>query len=192
MRLCLVFACAATMMSMPAAAASCGKDEAALREAKVVTWPELYRRQDTDGLAAFLAESFIMVSPDGNVSTRAEEIAWVAKHPWQPHQFSYTITRIDCPSPDVALIIGNGRSVRRDENGRVVVHSYASSNLFLLQSGRWRAAMSHVSGETSKRNEVARLQANVRCPVRPSRREAAGGASGSPERADAGAHLKLP
>jgi hypothetical protein len=94
-------------------------------------------------------DDFVQVGSDGRVTTRADEIAWVAANPWRPRDFAYSIARIDCPAPDVAVVIGTGRSVRSVEGG-AVVHSYASSNLFVRDRGRWRAALSHLSGERSE------------------------------------------
>lgn len=145
----LFCACALTVASAPATAASCGAHEQALREAKTITWPDLYRRQDVAGLAAFLTDTFVMIGADGQTSTRSEEIAWLRAHPWQPNDFQYAIDFVECPAPNIALIVGRGRSVRVDDKGRPVAHQYASSNVLVLDQGRWRAAMSHVSGETS-------------------------------------------
>lgn len=139
-----------TTAFFPAAAAPCGKHEPVLREAKVVTWPDLYRRGDTEGLARFLAADFVSIGPDGTVSTAAQEIAWLKEHPWQPQEFRYTITRIDCPTTHVAVIVGAGRSVQTNENGHKIVHGYSSSNVFVLDGVSWRAVVSHVSGESSK------------------------------------------
>lgn len=144
-----IFACVLMVASAPATAASCGLHEQALREAKTITWPDLYRRQDVAGLGAFLTDTFVMIGADGSISTRSEEIAWLRAHPWQPNDFQYFIDIVDCPAPNVALIVGRGRSVRIDDKGRPVAHQYASSNILVLDQGRWRGAMSHVSGETS-------------------------------------------
>lgn len=141
----LIMVALAFATAAPAFAAPCGEREAALREAKLVTWPKLYRTRDSKGLANFLAEGFVSMAADGTLTTRAEEVAWVAANPWQPQDFRYTITRIDCPAPGVGVVLGKGQSVRAGE-GSKFAQSYVSSNLFVYQGGRWRAAMSHVSG----------------------------------------------
>ena len=147
------FAIAASVLmgaAAPAAAAPCGAEhEAALRHAKLSTWPSFYHNQDAAGLAGFLTDDFVQVGSDGRATARADEIAWVAANPWRPRDFAYSIARIDCPAPDVAVVIGAGRSVWAVEGG-AVVHSYASSNLFVRDRGRWRAALSHLSGERSE------------------------------------------
>ena len=135
-------------MASPAWATSCGMQEAVLREAKLTAWPGFYQRQDAKGLAAFLTEDFRSIGADGTVTLRAKELAWVAANPRTPSDFVYRIASVTCPTRDTAMIIGQGRSTRVQRGVRVA-HRYTSSNLFVRQDGRWRAAMSHISGEST-------------------------------------------
>jgi ketosteroid isomerase-like protein len=127
-------------------AGSCGTSEQALRQIKLERWPDLYRKQDVRGLAAFLAPDFRMIDGAGKVTTRQDELRWLAANPWTPSDFAYSIQSVTCPTPDLAMIIGEGRSTRAHEGGRVR-HSYMSSNM-LVRTGRgWQAVLSHISGE---------------------------------------------
>lgn len=132
------------------AAASCGAQEAVLRQIKLEAWPGYYRRQDAAGLGDFLHEGFRVIGGDGSVTSRAEELAWVAKSSWSPQRFVYTITSISCPQADTALVVGEGR-FEADKDGARYEHRYVSSNVLVLVGGRWRAALSHLSGERSRR-----------------------------------------
>lgn len=116
MRLLVVLAI--RLMMSPPALATCGDQEPILRHLKLSVWPGLYREQDVEGLRAFLAPGFRSVAADGSVTTREEELRWLAANPGQPQDFSYTITSLDRPVPGVALIIGTGRSVRTDPEGK--------------------------------------------------------------------------
>lgn len=130
-------------------AGSCGKHEPALREAKLELWPRFYRESDAKGLADFLAPGFIAIAADGSISSREEELLWVANNVWNPIDFEYRISRIHCPSADTAVVVGEGRSIHAAKDGRRTENRYTSSNLFVLKDGRWRAAFSHISGERS-------------------------------------------
>lgn len=131
-------------------AAGCGDQEATLRDIKLKVWPGFYRAQDVEGLGRFLAPGFRSVAGDGSITTREEELKWLAANPWRPQAFSYTISSIACPAPDTAVIIGTGRSTRTDRDGKRRVGSYVSSNLFVRGEAGWRAAASHISGERSE------------------------------------------
>jgi hypothetical protein len=130
-------------------ARECGDDEAALRKAKLEEWPGYYRRQDVEGLRAFLHGDFRVVSNDGTTSTREKEVAWLRDNPWMPSDFTYAIASIACPDADTAVVIGEGRSTRSKDGARVA-HRYTSSNVFLRDGGRWRPVLSHISGERSE------------------------------------------
>jgi len=131
--------------------ASCGDLEPGLREVKLKQWPSYYRNQDAKGLAEFLMEDFRLVGADGSVGQRAEELAWVEKNAWNPTDFLYTIRSVHCPAPGVAIIIGEGRFKSQDKDKRAwQEHRYVSSNVLVQVRGKWRAASSHLSGETTK------------------------------------------
>jgi hypothetical protein len=135
----------------PAAAADRKADEAAIHRIKTEAWPAFYRNQDTAGLGAFLADEFVNIAPDGAITPKAEELAWVKANTWSPANFRYTVTRIAWLSPDLALVIGEGASDRKDEAGKPCRHRYASSNLLRRAPNAplgWQALSSHVSGET--------------------------------------------
>lgn len=136
---------------LPAHAGTCGSVEASLRDIKLKTWPSYYRSQDAKGLAEFLHEDFRIIGADGTVTPRSEELAWVAKSPWNPTDFVYTIKSILCPAPGVALIVGEGRFKARNKDKTAwTEHRYVSSNVLVSIDGRWRAFSSHISGEQSK------------------------------------------
>lgn len=125
-------------------------DEAAIREIKATHWPNFYRNQDTAGLGAFLAPEFVNIAPDGAVTPRAEELAWVRNNAWGPANFRYTVTRIDWFGSDLALVTGKGASDRTNGEGKPCQHSYVSSNLLRRAPGTalgWQALSSHVSGD---------------------------------------------
>lgn len=124
-------------------------DERALRRLKTRLWPDLYRRQDVDGLAGLLAEGFVNIAPDGAITTRGEELAWVRDNTWDPEGFAYTVDRIVWQSDDLVLVVGRGESLRSDPQGQPCRHGYVSSNLLRRAPGSalgWQALSSHVSG----------------------------------------------
>jgi hypothetical protein len=121
-------------------------DEAALREAKLVEWPGYYRRQDADGLASFLLPGFQAIAGDGSIEEREGVLAQVRARPWNPANFRYEIDHIRFLADDTALVIGRGGSDSA-RDGRPCRARYRSSNLFRKVGGRWRAALSHISGE---------------------------------------------
>ena len=122
-------------------------DEAALRRAKLEEWPGYYRRGDAAGLAGFLLPDFQEIGSSGAVSGRDAAIAWVRGNDWSPRNFRYDIDAIRFVTGDVALVIGRGSSDRTGADGKPCRHSYVSSNLFRKLDGRWRPALSHISGE---------------------------------------------
>ena len=135
-------------LTASAAHAFCGAEESVLREIKLKAWPSYYRNQDVTGLGAFLLEDFRVIGVDGAVSSRAETLEWLAKNRWDPKDFSYSISSITCPNSTTAIIVGEGRS-KRKQHDTWFEHRYVSSNVLVQMKGRWRAALSHISGERS-------------------------------------------
>jgi len=132
-----------------AQSASCRAHESALRDIKLKEWPSYYRSGNAEGLRRFLLDEFRVVQGDGSVSLKEEEVAWVAQGEWNPKDFVYRITSISCPGTSTAIIVGEGR-FKREVDGVWLEHRYVSSNVLLLHKGRWRPAISHISGERSE------------------------------------------
>jgi hypothetical protein len=99
-----------------AAGADRKADEAAIRELKETLWPKAYFEQDAALLDRILAPEFLMVDDSGAWSTKAAELAWVAKN--KPGYDSLTF----------------------------YLGQYQSTNVLIKRNGQWRAVASHVSG----------------------------------------------
>lgn len=142
----VVFALAGTAPAL--GATSRAADEAKLTQIKTDTWPGFYRRQDVNGLDAFLADVFVNIGPNGEITPKATELEGVRTSPWNPKNFRYTITRIVWLNDDLVVVIGRGESDRTDADGKPCRHGYASSNLLERAASPlgWRALSSHVSG----------------------------------------------
>jgi hypothetical protein len=112
-------------------------DEATLREIKTALWQQAYRKQDTALLDQILHESFQMVDNEGNRSTKAKELEWVASNSWDPGEFEYRIERLDIYQGRLAIVEGMGLASN---------YTYHSSNVLIKEDGRWQAVASHVSG----------------------------------------------
>lgn len=139
----------ATLLSMfvaptPTSAATC-PDETALRSLKTEHWPSLYRQGDVEGLRALLHDEFRVVDAGGNVSTKADELDWLARNTYVAREFRYDITSIQCEGP-LAVIIGTGSMLDDADPAGKQRSSYVSSNVLIKDQGRWRAILSHVSG----------------------------------------------
>ena len=147
-----ILAAVALSLVWPASAMAASReaDEAALRELKTQVWPGFYRRQDAKGLDGLLDPAFVNIAPNGDMSTKAEELDGVRAEPWNPKNFRYTIGRFVWLSDDLVVIVGRGESDRTDESGKPCRHGYASSNLLKRAADAplgWRALYSHVSGD---------------------------------------------
>jgi ketosteroid isomerase-like protein len=120
-------------------------DIVALTHAKKVTWRELYDAQDADGLAAFLADDFILIA-GGNFTPKAEEVDWLRNNSWAgPEDFVYAIEDIVFITDDAAIIYGRGSSTRTGEDGTPCAHTYISSNTLRREGDKWHPVSSHVS-----------------------------------------------
>lgn len=108
-----------------------------LRNFKTVLWPQAYRTQDTELLDRLLHDSFEMIDGDGNRSTKAQELEYIANNQWDPGTFEYRIERLQIYQDAFAVIDGTGVA----EN-----YTYKSSNFLVKEDGVWRAIASHVSG----------------------------------------------
>jgi ketosteroid isomerase-like protein len=135
-----VLALAATTALSPA-------DRAALEEAKLRTWPALYRANDADGLAAFLADGFVAFSDDGSIETKEQAVAWLRTNKWAnaDNDFRYEITRIDHYNAETANVFGVGSFNGKASDGTACRMRYTSSNIFLRQQARWKPIFSHTS-----------------------------------------------
>lgn len=143
----LCVACGCAPGPRPAATAERAADIDAITTAKVQTWRQLYREQDAAGLNDFLLDDFIVIGADGTLSTKTEEVAWLAGHAWSgPEDFVYVVEDIVFQGPDVAMVYGHGKATRLQEGKPACLETYRSSNLFRRSEGRWRPGFSHLSG----------------------------------------------
>jgi hypothetical protein len=116
---------------------SSANDEQVLRHFKTVLWPQAYRTQDAGLLDQLLHDSFQMIDAEGNRSTKADELLWVAANAWNPGRFEYRIERLDIYDGQIAIVDGTGLAEK---------YSYRSSNVLIKEDGAWKAVASHVSG----------------------------------------------
>ncbi|HEY0625579.1 MAG TPA: nuclear transport factor 2 family protein [Allosphingosinicella sp.] len=147
-RVLLAFA-AAGLLASPGHAfqASKSADEQALRAFKTELWPRAYREGDEELLARLLATEFQMIDDEGAVSTRQEELNYVAKKAVDPpgRTFRFEIERLDIFENGTAVVSGTGHLVIPGADGSSAI-SYKSSNILIKRDGRWQAIASHVSG----------------------------------------------
>ena len=102
------------------AATDTSADQAALRELKEVYWPRAYFEQDTKLLDRILAPEFQMVDGDGNWSTKADELDWVAKNKPAYESLVFSIRRLDIFENGTAIAAGTGTIRGTDEKGPYV------------------------------------------------------------------------
>ncbi|HSN73273.1 MAG TPA: nuclear transport factor 2 family protein [Steroidobacteraceae bacterium] len=124
-------------------------DEAALHKLKTEIWPGFYRNQDAEGLDGLLDPAFVNIAPDGQLTTKPEELDGVRTHPWNPKNFRYTVENFVWLDDDQVIVVGRGESDREDPDGKPCRHGYVSSNLLRRAEDSplgWRALSSHVSG----------------------------------------------
>jgi len=145
MRTIALFVAVATLFCTGIASAATSADEAALRELKEVLWPKAYFEQDTKLLDQILAPEFQMVDGDGNWSTKADELAWLAKNKPAYDSLAFSIRRLDVFENGTAIAAGTGTIRGSDEDGPYVAE-YQSTNVLIKRDGQWRAIASHVSG----------------------------------------------
>ncbi len=134
-------------LALFAAGASPADDRAALEEAKLRTWPTLYRTNDADGLANFLADGFVQFSDDGSIETKEQAVAWVRSNKWANanNDFRYEISRIAFYGPDTANVFGVGSYDGKAADGSACRMRYTSSNIFIRDKLRWRPIFSHTT-----------------------------------------------
>ena len=134
--------CAAPWTISPAGSPD---DEAVLRELKQVLWPRAYREQDVSLLDRILADEFQMIDDEGNWSTKADELEWIANNKVSYESLDFEIRRLDIFENGTAVVAGTGVIRGSGADGPYVVE-YQSSNILIKRNGRWRAVASHVSG----------------------------------------------
>jgi hypothetical protein len=126
-------------------AASAPADEAALREIKESLWPKAYFTQDTRLLGQILADEFQMYDDSGARSTKAKELAWIAKNKPGYDSLTFAIERLEIFNGNTAVVAGTGTIKGKDREG-AYTGTYKSTNIFVKRDGQWRAVASHVSG----------------------------------------------
>jgi ketosteroid isomerase-like protein len=133
--------------SMAASQAERSADVAALEEAKLRTWPALYRANDADGLAQFLADGFVQFSDDGSIETKEQAVTWLRANKWANanNDFRYEITRIAFYGPDTANVFGVGSFNGKAADGSACRMRYTSSNIFIRQAPGWKPIFSHTT-----------------------------------------------
>lgn len=121
-------------------------DVAALRNAKLNAWPNYYKANDADGLAAFLADGFVALS-DGSSETKDQVVAWVRANKWAggSNAFRYDIQDIAFYGPDIANVYGVGSFDGKGADGGACRMRYTSANIFVRDGGRWKPKFSHTS-----------------------------------------------
>ena len=144
-----IHATAATMVGLLAFGNACATDktadEVAIRELKETLWPKAYFEQDTVLLDRILGSEFQMVDGDGNWSTKAAELEWVAKNKPGYDSLTFEIRRLDVFENGTAVAAGTGTIRGKDKDGPYV-GQYQSTNVLIKRDGQWRAVASHVSG----------------------------------------------
>jgi ketosteroid isomerase-like protein len=146
----LIFAVLALyLIAMPVLAEESRTDEEQLREIKEVQWPKAYAEQDVELLGRILAPEFQMIDSEGNWSTRAGELEWIAKNKPGYDTFHYEIKRLDIFENGTAVVAGTGHISGTGEDGPYQAE-YQSSNILIKRDGRWQAISSHVSGVKEK------------------------------------------
>jgi hypothetical protein len=141
----IAFALGSAVAFVASAAPQGSADEAAIRELKEVLWPRAYFEQDTALLGRILAPEFQMVDGDGNWSTRAAELEWVAKNKPGYDSLTFEVKRLDVFENGTAIAAGTGTIRGNDADGPYVAQ-YQSTNVLIKRDGNWRAVASHVSG----------------------------------------------
>jgi hypothetical protein len=122
-------------------------DKARLRELKEVLWPKAYREQDPALLRQILADEFESIDAQGNVSTKAEELDYVAKNKPSYDSFRFVIRRLQIFENRTAVVSGTGYIETKAKEGKKASKTeYQSSNVLIERDGRWQAISSHVSG----------------------------------------------
>ena len=121
-------------------------DTAELRKAKLEAWPGFYRGNNHAGLAGFLAEGFVHIEGDGTTESKAQAVEWVRANKWTNAQndFRDDIGNIAFYADTVANVYGTGSFNGRGATGPCRMR-YASSNIFVRQSGRWRPIFSQTT-----------------------------------------------
>lgn len=124
-----------------AATAVTADDYDTLRHFKTVLWPTAYRTQNVELLDSMLHDTFEMIDAEGNRSTKAAELEYIASNRWDPGTFEYRIERLQIYQDRFAVIDGTGVAER---------YTYKSSNFLVKEDGEWKAIASHVSGYREK------------------------------------------
>ena len=140
----LLGAVALVFLLAPAAAAEL-TDEQQLRELKEVFWPRAYFEQDVDLLDAILADEFELIDAEGNRTTKADELAWVAANEPGYDSLVFEIKRLDVFAGGAAIVAGTGTVRGVGVDGPYAL-TYESTNVLIKRDGQWRAVASHVSG----------------------------------------------
>ena len=135
-------------LMLAGAAAACSLTPAVERDLRILKtqeWPRIYREADVQALEALLAPGFQVIAGDGTVAGKVDEIAYLrTKKPDPPgRRFAYAIERLEVYPNCTAVVSGKGEV---SDPGRPT-STYRSSNVLVLEGGRWRAISSHVSGE---------------------------------------------
>jgi hypothetical protein len=136
-------------IALPASPGEPPSDEVALRELKEVFWPKAYFEQDVKLLDRILADEFQMIEGEGNWSTKAEELDWVAGNKPAYDVLVFGIRRLDIFENGSAIVAGTGTMRGTDDDGPYVAE-YQSTNVLIKRDGVWKAVASHVSGYQRK------------------------------------------
>lgn len=120
-------------------------DYETLRYLKEVEWPKAYREQDTVLLDRILAEEFQMITHEGIVYKKQDELEYIKQYKPSYDSFRYEITRLEVFENETAIVSGEGHTKGKDDNGSYS-STYSSSNILIKRKGKWKAISSHVSG----------------------------------------------
>ncbi len=130
-------------------------DEEALRNLKSVLWPKAYEEQDTVLLDGILHENFELIDDNGDVYSKAYEMAYVANYGPTYSEFEFQVERLDLFDNGTAMISGKGIMKGLNDDGSVYITTYKSSNVLIKVDGNWKAINSHVSGVKEETFEAA-------------------------------------
>jgi ketosteroid isomerase-like protein len=126
------------------AARKIGKDEAAVLAADRA-WAEAIARGDVKALGELFAEEFVIVSPNGELKNKQQELANLAPAPDVVTHYFRTEDAEARVYTDAAVV--RGRAVWKvDYKGREIDNNRRYTSTYVKRKGRWLLVAQQISG----------------------------------------------
>ena len=107
-------------------------------------WLNAYPKRDTAVLSSILADDFIMINPNGNKQTKADNLANMLDPSVETTKVSFDSVDVKQLTPDV-IVLNAWLNFTFKANGAELTGKNCYQDVYMRRNGKWLAVFAHVT-----------------------------------------------